>query len=120
MEIKRDALGRSYQLGALYDIRRDCFFDSLFKDKLPQSCVTSTDIFSQNQAIILETSYSDQFKTLNAAVGLKASVLAGLVEPGGSCKYLIDKKKSFRSTKVTATYKMTTKEEKINFNAESF
>uniref|UniRef100_A0A3P9DV41 Uncharacterized protein n=1 Tax=Maylandia zebra TaxID=106582 RepID=A0A3P9DV41_9CICH len=60
-----------------------------------------------------EISASDSTKTksslLDVNASLKASFLGGLIEVGGSAKYLNDNKKSHHQSRVTLQYKATTK-----------
>lgn len=60
-----------------------------------------------------EVSASDSTKTksslLDVNASLKASFLGGLIEVGGSAKYLNDNKKSHHQSRVTLQYKATTK-----------
>uniref|UniRef100_A0A8B9HNX5 SNTX thioredoxin-like domain-containing protein n=1 Tax=Astyanax mexicanus TaxID=7994 RepID=A0A8B9HNX5_ASTMX len=58
-------------------------------------------------------SLSDQASLLDVSASLKASFLGGLVEVGGSAKYLNDKKSSANQSRVTMHYGQTTKFEQL-------
>ncbi|KAG7315940.1 hypothetical protein KOW79_020806 [Hemibagrus wyckioides] len=58
-------------------------------------------------------SLSDKAKLIDINASLKASFLGGLVEVGGSAKYLLDTKSSARQCRVTMQYSQTTKFEQL-------
>ncbi|XP_060538023.1 uncharacterized protein LOC132709156 [Pantherophis guttatus] len=116
--IETPALGRPFQLGMLYDCRRDTLipgvtlwdYDSLQKDLTikPQPKTESE--------IIASDSIDDKSSALDISASLTASFLGGLVEVGGSAKYLHDKKKSKKQARVTVQYKTTTRYEQLTMN----
>ncbi|XP_072553859.1 interferon-induced very large GTPase 1-like isoform X2 [Paramormyrops kingsleyae] len=59
--------------------------------------------------VIASDSVEDKAWALDVDASLKASFVGGLVEVGGSAKYLKDKKTSKKQARVTLTYKTTTK-----------
>ncbi|XP_033020893.1 verrucotoxin subunit beta-like [Lacerta agilis] len=105
------ALGRPFQLGMLYDCRRDALMpgitlwghDSLQKDM----CIKPQP--KAEYEIIASDSIEDKASALNVSASLKASFLGGMVEVGGSGKFLQDTKKSTKQARVTLQYKATTK-----------
>ncbi|XP_028606134.2 uncharacterized protein LOC114607265 isoform X1 [Podarcis muralis] len=105
------ALGRPFQLGMLYDCRKDALIpgvtlwdpDSLRKDLSIQR-QPKTEI-----EIIASDSIEDKTSALNASASLRVSFLGGLVEVEGSGKFLEDTKKFGQQTRVTLQYKATTK-----------
>ncbi|KAG8148131.1 hypothetical protein E2320_022833, partial [Naja naja] len=86
--IQIPALGRSFQLGMLYD---------------------STEIIASD-------TIDDKTSALNISASLKASFLGGLVEVGGSAEYLHDTKKSKQQARITVQYKTTTKYEQLTMS----
>ncbi|XP_058035267.1 uncharacterized protein LOC131196502 isoform X1 [Ahaetulla prasina] len=112
------ALGHPFQLGTLYDCRKDALipgitlwdYDSLQKDLTikPQPKTESE--------IIASDSIDDTASALDISASLKASFLAGLIEVGGSAKYLRDKKKSKQQARVTLQYKTTTRYEQLTMS----
>ncbi|XP_058010676.1 stonustoxin subunit alpha-like isoform X2 [Ahaetulla prasina] len=105
--IETSALGRPFQLGMLYDWVTLWDYSSLQKDLTikPQPKTESE--------IIASDSIDDKSSALDISASLKVSFLGGLIEVGGSAKYLQDKKKSKQQARVTVQYKTTTKYEQL-------
>uniref|UniRef100_A0A3P9C8U9 Stonustoxin subunit alpha-like n=1 Tax=Maylandia zebra TaxID=106582 RepID=A0A3P9C8U9_9CICH len=105
------ALGRPFTLGMLYDARSDKLIPgvTLWDAKTLQEKSVEKNQHSSE----FEVSASDSTKTksslLDVNASLKASFLGGLIEVGGSAKYLNDNKKSHHQSRVTLQYKATTK-----------
>ncbi|ETE56803.1 hypothetical protein L345_17485, partial [Ophiophagus hannah] len=116
--IQIPALGRPFQLGMLYDCRKDALipgvtlwdYNSLQKD-LNVNFQPKTE-----SEIIVSDCIDNKASALDISASLKASFLAGLVEVGGSAKYLHDTKKSKQQARVTVQYKATTKYEQLTMN----
>ncbi|XP_070617754.1 neoverrucotoxin subunit beta-like [Erythrolamprus reginae] len=116
--IEISSLGHPFQLGMLYDCRKDALipgvtlwdFSSLQKDLIinPQPKTESE--------IIASDSIDDKSSALDISASLKASFLGGLVEVGGSAKYLQDTKKSKQQARVTVQYKTTTRYEQLTMS----
>ncbi|XP_039599051.1 verrucotoxin subunit beta-like, partial [Polypterus senegalus] len=66
--------------------------------------------------IIKSDSLDEKTSILNMTASLKASFLCGLIEVGGSAKYLNDTKSSKRQSRVTLHYSMTTRMEQLTMN----
>ncbi|XP_067284779.1 stonustoxin subunit beta-like [Pseudorasbora parva] len=105
------ALGRPLYPGMLYDCREDSFMpgvtlwdkDSLSKD-LSSHPKPMTDVkFSSSDSL------SSKANLLDVSASLKASFLGGLVEVGGSAKFLRDTKSSNQQSRVTMYYKETSR-----------
>ncbi|XP_050957121.1 neoverrucotoxin subunit beta-like [Labeo rohita] len=111
--IKVAALGRPLFPGTLYDSRKDSFLPgvtlwdrkSLSEDldsrPKPQ---TYTDFSSSD-------SLSSKLNLLDVSASLKTSFLGGLVEVGGSAKYLHDTKSLNHQSRITVYYSVTTRYE---------
>ncbi|XP_067219342.1 stonustoxin subunit alpha-like [Chanodichthys erythropterus] len=84
------ALGRPLSLGMLYDCRKDSF--------------------------IPDYSLSSKSNLLDVSASLKASFMGGLVEVGGSAKYLRDTKSSNQQSRVTMFYSETTRYEQLTMS----
>uniref|UniRef100_A0A3B3S8X5 Uncharacterized protein n=1 Tax=Paramormyrops kingsleyae TaxID=1676925 RepID=A0A3B3S8X5_9TELE len=93
------ALGRPFQLGMLYDCRKDCL--------IPGKSLNQT-AHNTEFDVIASDSVEDKAWALDVDASLKASFVGGLVEVGGSAKYLKDKKASKKQARVTLKYKTTT------------
>ncbi|XP_013122177.2 neoverrucotoxin subunit alpha-like [Oreochromis niloticus] len=78
--------------------------DTNLQDMIKESEQPSTDF-----KVTTSDSTDSKSTLLDVDASLKASVLCGLVEVGGSAKYLNDKKKSHKQSRVTLQYKVTTK-----------
>ena len=66
--------------------------------------------------IVASESIADKSSSLNIKASLKASFLGGLVEVGGSAKYLNDSKTSKNQARVTLKYQATTKMQQLSMN----
>ncbi|XP_069475300.1 stonustoxin subunit beta-like isoform X2 [Ambystoma mexicanum] len=116
--IERLTLGRPLELGMLYDIRRDAIIPGL---TLWDKAVIKTDVRETLQPntefkIVASDSMEDKASSLNVSASLKASFLGGLIEVGGSAKFLNDRKKSRNQARVTLQYSATTKFEQLSMN----
>ncbi|KAG8148137.1 hypothetical protein E2320_022831 [Naja naja] len=112
------ALGRPFQLGTLYDCRKDALipgvtlwdYDSLQKDlTIKPQPKTATEI-------IASYTIDDKTSALDISGSLKASFLGGLIDVRGSAEYLHDTKKSKKQARVTVQYKATTKYEQLTMS----
>ncbi|XP_015245341.1 PREDICTED: stonustoxin subunit alpha-like [Cyprinodon variegatus] len=117
-QIEIAALGRPFSLGMLYDARKDqlmtgftlCNDETIKKNtstKAQNSCsyhITASDTFESKSSL------------LDVNVSLKASILGGLIDVGGSASYLNDKKKFKNQSRVTLQYKATTTYEHLSLS----
>ncbi|KAK5850409.1 hypothetical protein PBY51_001292 [Eleginops maclovinus] len=104
------ALGRPFTLGMLYDARKDELVPGLtlwdlntIKDKISESPQQSS-----NFAVSASDTTESKSNMLDIEASLKVSFLSGLIEVGGSAKYLNDEKKFKNQSRVTFQYKATT------------
>ncbi|KAF5909293.1 neoverrucotoxin subunit beta-like, partial [Clarias magur] len=109
------ALGRPLYPGMLYDCRTDTFIPGVtlwdkkaLHDDLDVRQQPKTDL-----KFAASDSLSDKANLLDISASLKASFLCGLVEVGGSAKYLNDTKSSAHQCRVTMQYSQTTKFEQL-------
>ncbi|XP_072513009.1 cytolytic toxin-alpha-like [Salminus brasiliensis] len=109
------ALGRSLYPGMLYDCRSDSFIPGVtLWDKA--SLTQDLDVRRQPYTDLkfsASDSLSDKASLLDVSASLKASFLGGLVEVGGSAKYLNDQKSSTHQSRVTLQYSQTTRFEQL-------
>uniref|UniRef100_W5LDF5 Stonustoxin subunit alpha-like n=1 Tax=Astyanax mexicanus TaxID=7994 RepID=W5LDF5_ASTMX len=103
-------LGRPFQLGMLYDCRRDALIPGL---TLWDSEILKDKISVQNQAntdfkIFASDSTEDKSHALHVSASLEASFLSGLVSVKGSAEFLNNKKKSMKQSRVTLQYRAST------------
>uniref|UniRef100_A0A8C6VAT0 Uncharacterized protein n=1 Tax=Naja naja TaxID=35670 RepID=A0A8C6VAT0_NAJNA len=112
------ALGRSFQLGMLYDCRKDALIPgvTLWDCSSLQKDLTTKPQPMTATKIIASDSIDDKASALTISGSLKASVLGGLIEVGGSAEYLQDTKKSKQQARVTVQYKTTTKYEQLTMS----
>ncbi|XP_067284780.1 stonustoxin subunit alpha-like [Pseudorasbora parva] len=112
------ALGRPLYPGMLYDCRKDTFIPgvtlwdkkSLSKD-LDTRPQLRTDVkFSSSDSL------SSKFSLLDVSASLKASFLGGLVEVGGSAKFLHDTRSSNQQSRVTLYYKETSRFDQLTMS----
>ncbi|KAG9262487.1 stonustoxin subunit alpha-like [Astyanax mexicanus] len=113
--IEMAALGRSLYPGMLYDCRSDSFIPGVtLWDKA--SLTQDLDIRKQPNTDLkfsASDSLSDKASLLDVSASLKASFFGGLVEVGGSAKYLNHKKCSEKQSRVTMQYSQRTKFEQL-------
>ncbi|XP_047659635.1 neoverrucotoxin subunit beta-like [Tachysurus fulvidraco] len=109
------ALGRPLYPGMLYDCRNDSFIPGVtLWDKIALS--DDIDVHKKPKSHLkfaASDSLSDKAKLLDISASLKASFLCGLVEVGGSAKYLQDTRSSARQSRVTMQYSQTTTFEQL-------
>ncbi|KAB5513306.1 hypothetical protein PHYPO_G00249450 [Pangasianodon hypophthalmus] len=109
------ALGRPLYPGMLYDCRSDSIIPGVtLWDK--KSSNDDLDVHQQPNTHLkfaASDTLSDKANLLDISASLKASFLSGLVEVGGSAKYLHDTKSSVHQCRVTMQYRQTTKFEQL-------
>uniref|UniRef100_W5NBM7 Fibronectin type-III domain-containing protein n=1 Tax=Lepisosteus oculatus TaxID=7918 RepID=W5NBM7_LEPOC len=116
--IEMAALGRPFQLGMLYDCRRDALIPAITlwdHEELQKK----TSVRSQNKtelSVSASDSIDDKASALQVDASLKASLLGGLVEVGGAAKYFNDKKKSHSQARVTLQYNTTVRYEQLTMS----
>ncbi|XP_055043001.2 cytolytic toxin-alpha-like [Misgurnus anguillicaudatus] len=109
------ALGRPLYPGMLYDCRKHSYIPGVtlwdkksVKDNMDIRSKLDTEIkFSSSDSL------SDKCSLLDVNASLKASFFGGLVEVGGSAKYLRDTKSSKQQSRVTMHYSETTTFEQL-------
>ncbi|KAK2917107.1 hypothetical protein Q8A67_001481 [Cirrhinus molitorella] len=109
------ALGTPPFPGMLYDCRKDCFLPgvTLWDNKSLSEDLDSRPKPQTYLKFSSADSLSSKLSLLNASASLKASFLGGLVEVGGSAKYLHDTKSSNRQSRITMYYGETTRYEQL-------
>uniref|UniRef100_A0A8C1VEB9 Fibronectin type-III domain-containing protein n=1 Tax=Cyprinus carpio TaxID=7962 RepID=A0A8C1VEB9_CYPCA len=109
------ALGRPLFPGMLYDCRKDSFTPGVtLWDK--KSMIEDLDTRPQLMTDVKfssSDSLSSKSSLLDVNASLKASFLGGLVEVGGSAKYLHDTKTSNQQSRVTMFYRETSRFEQL-------
>ncbi|XP_048012966.1 cytolytic toxin-alpha-like isoform X2 [Megalobrama amblycephala] len=109
------ALGRPLFPGMLYDCRKDTFIPGVtlwdkksLREDLDSRLKLMTDLkFSSSDSL------SSKSSLLDLSASLKASFLGGLVEVGGSAKFLHDTKSSNQQSRVTMYYRETSRFEQL-------
>uniref|UniRef100_A0AAY5E8I6 B30.2/SPRY domain-containing protein n=1 Tax=Electrophorus electricus TaxID=8005 RepID=A0AAY5E8I6_ELEEL len=103
-------LGRPFQLGMLYDMRRDCLIPGLSlwdNNKLQKHKNVIPKHFTQME-VSTSDSLEDKAASMNISGSLKLSVLSGKVNVAGSAKYFNDNKKSTKQSRITLKYHVST------------
>ncbi|KAL1250928.1 hypothetical protein QQF64_018724 [Cirrhinus molitorella] len=116
--IETAALGRPFQLGMLYDCRKDALIPGVTlwdPEKLQQSIRTHPQI-NTDFKVMAADSIEDKSSLLSIDGSLKLSLLGGLVNVTGAAKYLNDTKKSFRQQRLTLHYHSTSRFEELTMN----
>ncbi|XP_030255445.1 neoverrucotoxin subunit alpha-like [Sparus aurata] len=104
------ALGRPFTLGMLYDARRDELIPglTLWDQKTLKEKTVETSQETSNFEVSASDSIESKSSLLDIEASLKVSFLCGLIEVGGSAKYLNDTKKFKNQSRVTCRYNATT------------
>jgi len=104
------ALGRPFTLGMPYDARTDQLIPgfTLWDKRTLHKMTSQTSQRSSEFHITASDSVESKSFLLDINGSLKASVLGGWIEVGGSAKYLKDEKKYKNQSRVTLQYKATT------------
>uniref|UniRef100_A0A8C1XC09 Si:dkey-79i2.4 n=1 Tax=Cyprinus carpio TaxID=7962 RepID=A0A8C1XC09_CYPCA len=116
--IETAALGRPFQLGMLYDCRKDALVAGITlwdKEQLQQSIRHHPQI-NTDLNITASDSIEEKYHLLNIDGNLKLNILSGLINVRGAAKYLSDTKKSFKQQRLTLHYHSTTKFEELTMN----
>uniref|UniRef100_A0A8C2FBL1 Si:dkey-79i2.4 n=1 Tax=Cyprinus carpio TaxID=7962 RepID=A0A8C2FBL1_CYPCA len=111
-------LGRPFQLGMLYDCRKDALVPGITlwdKEQLQQSIRHHPQI-NTDLNITASDSIEEKYHLLNIDGNLKLNILSGLINVRGAAKYLSDTKKSFKQQRLTLHYHSTTKFEELTMN----
>ncbi|XP_017208424.1 uncharacterized protein isoform X1 [Danio rerio] len=112
------ALGRPLYPGVLYDARSDSFIpgvklwdNNTLTEHVSSRPQTRTDLtFSSSDSL------STKFSHLDVSGSLKVSFFGGLLELGGSARYLRDTKSSTRQSRFTMYYSGITRYEELSMN----
>ncbi|ROL50598.1 Neoverrucotoxin subunit beta [Anabarilius grahami] len=116
--IETAALGRPFQLGMLYDCRKDALIPGIRlwnKEQLQQNICSCAQI-NTGFKVTASDSIQDKSKLLNIDGGLKLSLLGDLVHVSGAAKFLNDIKKSFKQQRLTLHYHSTSRFEELTVN----
>jgi len=114
-----NAIGRSAQLGSLYDAYNEKFIMGMTicnQTEFPREEIKSTDIKKSEFKYVIEDSLKEKYKKLNIKGELKLSLMAGLLDINGSGNYMSKEKSTIASIKSTFIYSFTTKIEDISFS----
>nr|XP_055047998.1 verrucotoxin subunit beta-like [Misgurnus anguillicaudatus]XP_055047999.1 verrucotoxin subunit beta-like [Misgurnus anguillicaudatus] len=112
------ALGRPFQLGMLYDCRKDALVPGITlwgEEKLKQS-IRSHPQINTDFKVTASDSIEEKSNLLNIEASMKLSLLGGLINVTGAAKYLNDTKKSFIQQRLTLHYHSTTRFEELSMN----
>ncbi|XP_071025442.1 uncharacterized protein [Oncorhynchus clarkii lewisi] len=116
--IELAALGRPFQLGMLYDCRRDVLIPgiTLWDSEKLQKHINVRPQPNTDFKIISSDSSEAKSEALNVSASLEASFLGGLVSVKGSAEFLHDKKTSKRQSRVSLQYRTTTRFEQLTMD----
>ncbi|KAF9580109.1 hypothetical protein BGW38_003374, partial [Lunasporangiospora selenospora] len=113
-------IGQGMLLGELYDARTGLSTNiSILNNTLPQSLIESRDEPSINTKHITSESYKDKFDVLDVSGNLKVNVLIGLVKVNAQGKYLTPEKTNSKSIKMSMSYGIQTKLDRINIRSDA-
>ncbi|EXJ74841.1 uncharacterized protein A1O5_01537 [Cladophialophora psammophila CBS 110553] len=119
--LKRVSLGEAAALGRLYDARTDSFLPySFLNDLLPEPAITRETRSSSRLSVVETHDLKDRFDAIGVHADLGASIISGLVVPGGSAGSLMDRHESNFTVQMSLQHLVTTVHEKINFASPGF
>ncbi|KAK1155408.1 stonustoxin subunit alpha-like isoform X1 [Acipenser oxyrinchus oxyrinchus] len=112
------ALGRPFQLGMLYDCRKDRLIPGITLWNLEelQGSINKKKQPITEFSVTASDSIKDKSSALKVEGSLKASLLVGLVKVGGAANFYNDTRKSTRQSRVTLQYYTTTRFENLTMN----
>ncbi|CAF1227424.1 unnamed protein product [Adineta steineri] len=117
--IERQAIGRSGNIGSLYDIRTDQFvMGNLFNDVLPDPFIKRSDCANVSYWLDFHSSQKETFNNLNIEANLKLGLMAGLLKVEGSAKYLKQTKTNSHTVRATFIYRAKTKQEDLQVSTK--
>ncbi|GAA6085433.1 cytolytic toxin-alpha [Tachysurus ichikawai] len=116
--IEMAALGRALHPGMLYDCRSDSIIPgiSLWDNETIKKGVVSCRQPKTDLKFTASDSLSEKAKLLDVSTSLSASILGGLVDVGGSARFLRDNKSSARQSRVSLQYSQTTRYEEFTMD----
>ncbi|XP_039464424.1 cytolytic toxin-beta-like [Oreochromis aureus] len=114
-QVEVAALNRPFALGMLYDAKKDKLYTdfTLWDTETIKKYSTRQNQTSSNYEITASDSIESKSSLLDVRASVKASFLGGLVEVGGSARYLNDNKKSKNQSRVTLQFSATTAYERL-------
>lgn len=116
--IQRPSLGETASLGRLYDARTDRFTSlSLLRGPPPMDVIRATDNHTTHSSFSTRDTYKDKFESMNISGDLGASFLSGLVQVGGSGRYLADRRESSLVMQASLYHHITTVDEELELDS---
>ncbi|XP_067233778.1 verrucotoxin subunit beta-like [Chanodichthys erythropterus] len=113
--IETAALGRPFQLGMLYDCRRDALVPGIRLWSNEQKINTEPQI-NTDFTVTASDTIEEKSSLLKVDGCLKLSLLGGLINVSGAANFLKDTKKSFNQQRLTLHYHSTTKFKELIIN----
>ena len=114
--LSRRAFARTAELGQLYDANNDVLLPgSIIKldKKIPKKTVSSNSNEFVEHNFLYAYNTDDQYKHLDIDTSLRLSLYAGLIEVGGSGKYLLNTKSNKKSIKGSFYYKLVKHDDEL-------
>ncbi|KAK3805771.1 MAG: hypothetical protein J3Q66DRAFT_393152 [Benniella sp.] len=112
-------VGQAMALGDLYNARTGhCTNVSVLKNPLPRTLIETRDEIAINTRFISEETYKEKFEAFQINGNLKLNILANLLTLNAQGKYLTAEKKSSKSVKVSMSYAVQTKLDRMNIRSD--
>ncbi|KAK3805769.1 MAG: hypothetical protein J3Q66DRAFT_422480 [Benniella sp.] len=112
-------VGQIMTLGDLYNARTGhCTNVSVLKDTFPQTLIETRDENAINTRFISEETYKEKFEAFQIDGNLKLNILANLIPLNTQGRYLTTEKKSSKSVKVSMSYIIQTKADKVDIGSD--
>ncbi|KAL3480985.1 hypothetical protein BJX99DRAFT_272191 [Aspergillus californicus] len=114
--LKRLSLGQVAPIGTLYDARTETFLpESLLTGETPPGAIISTELDHADTARVNTSTVKARFHSLDVSPELGASLLAGVVTPRGSARYLSQQGDNVPNVERAVVYTATTVMEQLSF-----
>ena len=116
--LEKPCLGRPFQLGMLYDCRKDSLIPgvTLWGSEALSKAVFTKPLETSDFEVITEDNLKEKTFRLDVDASLKLSILSGLVHVEGAAKFLNDRKSSQNQARVSLKYKSTTRFEQLTMD----
>lgn len=96
------AMGRSFSLGYLYDIRSETIISKSLWDKADLDAnIHDESALSTRFEVAISDTINDKSSLMDLSASIKASFMGGLIQVSGSAKFMNSKKSNSRVTSVT-------------------
>ncbi|KAI1137351.1 hypothetical protein F5Y05DRAFT_389067 [Hypoxylon sp. FL0543] len=118
---RRPSLGQWVGIGNLYDARSDTFLPTtLLNDGFSDDAITKVAFSNTSLEVSSGDSYEEKFRLMGVPLELCTSVLAGLTQPEGCSRYLVETRRAGKARCYTFYHKVLAIQENLNMTSSAF